>query len=576
MRIHSRIDSDEIMQAALESFVAVLGAQAGDIKTRDAEDWVVRFASGLGPEAVGLRLSPAEAPIAQRVAMAERAVTVNDLLEAGESYTGFPERFGLRAVLAVPLIIRGEVVGCLFAWMKSTPRAFNADELDFAQRMAASVALALENARLLESVRTALERAERAEGLLTKELERTRVLLHAADQLTSTTEVDELLTRLSGIVLEATGMSRVFVNLIDVEAKMLYPKVATGGLVEPSGQEVPFDSLSVTSRRAIAAAKTALLDYELPDLPDCDRRIAQANGARLVLFVPLVFKREVIGHISVDEPNSRYEFSPAQVRIVESIAAQAAVAVQNARAFEREHQIAETLQQAILSPPDRIDALEVACLYQPASTAASVGGDFYDVIDLGGDRAALLIGDVAGKGIEAARLTALVRDGIRAYLLDGGDPAEVIAKLNALAFRFMPADKFATVFLGVLECESGTLLYSGGGHPEPIVLGKTGTRRLRSTAGLVGAFEDSAFDLHSTALEPGETLVLVTDGITEARSDGGMLGMSGLDEVLDRLRGTETAKLPVALRDEVLAFSGGRLSDDAVILCVRLKSSTES
>jgi len=572
MRIHSLLGPDDIMQAALDSFVEVLGADAGDIKTREGDEWIVQFENGLGHEAVGLRLSASEAPVATRVADAGTTVAIPDLLCDSLQYTGFPERFGLRAVLAMPLVIRGEVIGCLFAWMKGAPRSFSKHEVEFASRMAASVALAVENARLLESAHDARRRAENAEERLRQELARTTVLLHASDELTSTTDVDELLKRLAGVVLEATGIRRGFVNLIDVGAEVLIPKVATAGLTAPIGRRIAFHELSETSRKAIASGRTTLLDYELPGLPEADKRIATANGARLVLFVPLLFQGEVIGHISLDEPNTRYDFTASQIRVVESVAAQAAVAIRNAQAFEREHRIAQTLQEAILSPPEDVPALEISCLYQPASAVAAVGGDFYDVLDLGHDRAALLIGDVSGKGIQAAKMTALIRDGMRAYLQEYSDPAMIVSKMNALAYRFMPPEKFATAFLGILECSTGSLLYSGGGHPTPVVLGEHGTRRLKSTPGMLGAFAESKFDLHSTALESTDMLVLVTDGVTEARCDRAFLGDEGLETTLGRLRGTSVTDMPRALLNEVLAFSGGRLNDDVVILCVRRSS----
>lgn len=572
MRIHSLLGPDEIMQSALDAFVEVLEADAGDIKTVDGDEWIVQFECGLGPEAVGLRLTETTAPVASRVAAARQAIAVPDLLEFPDDYTGFPKQFGLRSVLAMPLVIRGEVIGCLFAWMKGTPRVFTKHEVAFAGRMAASVALALENARLFESVQEARRRAEAAEEQARKELARTTVLLHASDQLTSTTDVDELLQRLAAVVIEATGITRGFVNLIDADAEVLIPKVATAGLAAPVGRRIPFDELSETSRKAIASRRTSLLDYELPDLPEADKRIAEANGARLVLFVPLLFQDQVIGHITLDEPNARYDFTTAQIRIVESIAAQAAIAIRNAQAYEREHRIAQTLQEAILSPPDEVSALEIACLYQPASAAAAVGGDFYDVLNLGDDHAALLIGDVSGKGIQAAKMTALIRDGIRAYLQEYSDPATIIAKVNALAYRFMPTEKFATAFLGILDCSTGSLLYSGAGHPSPVVLGESGTRRLKATPGMLGAFKESTFELHSTALEPAEMLVLVTDGVTEARCDHTFLGDAGLEAILGRLRDTSVADMPHALLNEVLDFSGGRLSDDVVILCVQRAS----
>ena len=259
-----------------------------------------------------------------------------------------------------------------------------------------------------------------------------------------------LLERLGSILLEATGIDRVFINLIDTAQQVLTPKVASGGLIAPDSARIPFSDLSRTSLDAIIAKRTAPRLHELPEVPDRSQ-IARSNSARLVLFVPLVHVDEVIGHITLDQPGARYEFTREQIRIVESIARQAAVALQNAKLFEREHHVAETLRQALLAPPERIDAIDLAFVYRPASTATRVGGDFYDVIDLDGELVALVVGDVSGKGIRAARLTALMRDGVRAYLLETSDPAECFDRLNALAYRFTPVDKFATGFLAVLN-----------------------------------------------------------------------------------------------------------------------------
>lgn len=570
MRIHSNLGSHEIMQAALDGFVDALAADAGDIKLHDEAGWVVSFEHGFGPEAVGQRLSADEAPVAARVAELREPVAIHDYrAEPAVPFVGFPVRYGLRSVLAMPLIIRDEVAGCLFAWMRDVPRTFSPTEIDFAMRMAASVALALENARLLESEQLARQRAEQAERLLGEELERTTVLLKASDELTSTTDLDELLERLARVVLEATGITRAFINLVDTEARTLTPKVATGGLSAPHGETIPLDRLSETSKDAFARGETAFLDYEVPCLPEGDRRIAESNGARLVLFIPLIHQGRLIGHISLDQPNERYDFTPEQVRVVESIAAQASVAVNNAQLFAREHRIAEVLQQAILASPEPVDGLEVACLYQPASTVSAVGGDYYDVLDLGSGQVALLIGDVSGKGIEAARLTALIRDGVRAYLQEETDPVRVVSKLSALVHRFTPADKFTTAFLGILDRERGTLEYSGGGQPCPVVVGTDGTRMLETAPGLLGAFADASFGSYSATLALDDVLVLVTDGVTEARLGADLLGEVGLAEILDCLRGTPVADLPQALLASVLERSGGQLRDDVAILCVR-------
>lgn len=568
--IHSTLGSDEIMQAALDGFVAALGADAGDIKVRDGAEWVVRFEHGFGPATVGTRLSAADAPVAELVAAKREPCAITDYRapEMAHFFVGFPRSHNLRAALAVPLIIKGDVSGCLFAWMRETARVFSPGEIDFARRMATSVALALENARLHEAEQRERQRAELAERHLERELVNTRALLQASAELSSTTDTDELLARLERVLMNATAIGRVFINFVDMQAQVLIPKIPAMGLVAPHGRVIPLHLLSETSRNALLSRRTMLLDYEREGLPDLDREIAKANSSRLVLFVPLIHDDELIGHISLDQPAERYEFSEGQIRVVEGIAAQASVALQNARLYEREHRIAETLQQAILSPPEHVPALDVSYLYQPASAAADVGGDFYDVLDLGDDRAAVLIGDIAGKGIDAARLTALMRDGTRAYLAETHDPEVVVARLNRLAYRYMPMEKFATVFLGVLDRTTGVFRYVAAGHPAPVLLKDGSASLLESSPGLIGAFADITLVSHTTVLDPGDVLTLVTDGVTEARAASGMFGDAGVERALEGLCDIPIAELPGALLAEVRAFAGGILRDDVVILCL--------
>jgi serine phosphatase RsbU (regulator of sigma subunit) len=577
MRVHSNLRIDEILQATLDGFVTALRADLGDIKLLDGDTWVVRYEVGFGPGVVGTRLSIPDAPVAARVAALREPVTVQDYLAEPETfYVGFPLAHHLRSCVAVPLIAREEVVGCLFAWMKDAPRVFTEGEVDFARRVAASVALALENARLFEAEHNARKRAEEIERRLEAELETTRLLLRAAEELTTASGTDDIIERLAGLIREATDVPRVFINLIDMQTLLLTPKLATGGLRAPRGNPIPFSRLSETSRRAIFAKQTVLLDYELPETPEGDRAIAEANSARLVLFVPLLHQNEVIGHIAMDQPGRRYEFAAEQIRIVNTIAAQAAVALQNARLFEREHRIAETLQHAILAPPRDIEALEFAHWYQPASTSANVGGDFYDVFELPDGRVALVVGDVAGKGIEAAQLTTLIRDGIRAYLLEESEPSAAFERVNMLVNRFAPTEKFATAFLGVLDCATGILRYSGAGHPPAIVLGDGGAWMLEAGQGLLGALETMEFETFEAVIPAGEIICLYTDGVTEARCGDELFGEQGALEALRRLHGTPVSNLPHAFLSEVTSACDPDLRDDIVILCAARRATAAS
>ena len=195
------------------------------------------------------------------------------------------------------------------------------------------------------------------------ELEISNLLLKAANTLAASIELDEVLESLAVIALEATGHTRAFVNLIDMNKRELVAKVATGGLKAPSGPTISFDQLSRTSVKAIMAKKTAFLDYGLADTPEYDRKIAEANNAKLVLFVPLLINSEIIGHISIDEPGVRHEFSQGEIQLVESITAQAAVAVNNAQLYARmEKELSRTklLQDIAVAATTALDLSDVA------------------------------------------------------------------------------------------------------------------------------------------------------------------------------------------------------------------------
>ncbi len=162
---------------------------------------------------------------------------------------------------------------------------------------------------------------KRAVDLAASELARTSLLLDASARFGRIHDPREILDSLAELCLQATGIERVFVNMVDLLNAEVILGVATDGIVAPvRGTIVPFERLSETSRQAIMDGRTALLDYEQEGLPAHDRAIAQANGCRLALFVPLVHQGEVIGHITIDERGQRHDFTAEEISIVEAIA----------------------------------------------------------------------------------------------------------------------------------------------------------------------------------------------------------------------------------------------------------------
>lgn len=308
-----------------------------------------------------------------------------------------------------------------------------------------------------------------------------------------------------------------------------------------------------------------------------DARISSSNPSVLsLLAVPLVIQGAAEGVLLFDHFTRPADFSPAQISFAKRIMHTASGALDSARMYQREHRIAKTLQEAILAPPDALEGVEMGFLYRPASAAANVGGDFYDLLATSEGHVAVTIGDVSGKGLEAARLTSLMRDGVRAYLVEDEDPGSVLCRLNTLAYRSTPTEMFTTAFLGVLDPVTGLLRYCGAGHPAALIAGPRGIESLTSQGGLVGAFDTLDLASRQTVLSDGDVLVLYTDGVTEVRSGSQMLDESGLAEIVSELADVSVDELPQRILDRVLDFAGGYLHDDVVIVCLRRSGEAHS
>ena len=198
----------------------------------------------------------------------------------------------------------------------------------------------------------------------------------------------------------------------------------------------------------------------------------------------------------------------------------AATRLENARLYEREHRVAETLQRSLLpeSVPE-LDRAELAARYLPGADEASVGGDWYDAITLGEGRVVLVIGDVVGRGVKAASAMGQLRNAVRAYLLEGYGPAPTLERVNRLLDTL--GGGFATISLLVVDTAGGELVYANAGHPPPLVVGPDGATHWLD-AGLappIGAASDVAYREAQDAIPEGGALVLYTDGLVERRNE---------------------------------------------------------
>jgi PAS domain S-box-containing protein len=320
-----------------------------------------------------------------------------------------------------------------------------------------------------------------------------------------------------------------------------------------------------------AAGKRAVLINDPSADPRLDPDVVKRHRVKSLIAIPLGVNGAELGAIAFYHRRSAAPFTSVQFDFASRLGHAVTLAIQNSMLYERERRIADTLQEALMTPPEPISGVEIGYVYQAASNSANVGGDFFDVFSIDERHCGILIGDVSGKGIDAARLTSLLHHGVRAYSMETIDAREVLDRLNRLVCRLSPVDQYATVFLGVLDLANGKLRYCSAGHPLPVVLSEKEAIFLTTTRSpLLGGFAEAEFRSLDTVLLPGETLVLYTDGVTEARREGELLGEERLLRLLGKMTRTPTSKLPQRLLDRVLDFSDGHLRDDTVILSVAL------
>jgi sigma-B regulation protein RsbU (phosphoserine phosphatase) len=275
----------------------------------------------------------------------------------------------------------------------------------------------------------------------------------------------------------------------------------------------------------------------------------------------------------------RFTFDERQLEIAKGIANQATVAIQNATLYtqtktelERERYIAEELQRSLLPQElPEIPHTDLGVYYASSTKEAQVGGDFYDIIALPDNRYAIVIGDVSGKGIEAAASTAMVKCTIRTFLYQYASPSFALSQANTSLNRLLEGGMFVTVFCAVYDVESGQVIYSNAGHPYPCFFDREQRHctQLISSDPAICLLSNYNYHESSVVLQPDGFIVTFTDGTLEARRDGEFFGEERLARVIDISSELPAQDIADSIIDECFAFSRGKLEDDIAILVIK-------
>jgi PAS domain S-box-containing protein len=372
---------------------------------------------------------------------------------------------------------------------------------------------------------------------------------------------------------QSSERSALIQRITDVALSTLSFDELVGELLHRTADALTCDTAAITLRDAdeqhatvyqVAGAVDAPVQTHRWTIPDDTGAHPLGQAVTSAADVPLVVEGRAIGSVHVGTLFAR-DFSPEDLSLLGLAADRAGLAIERVRVFEREHRIAQRLQESLL--PDelpQVPGIIAAARYQPAGAGSQVGGDWYDVLLQPDGNMLLVIGDVAGRGIEAAATMGQLRSALRAYAFDGHGPGAILERLNAFQHS-LGETGMATVSLVSVSPTTGALCYASAGHPPALLVADGRSQRLDGAGGIpLGVLDEAEYRQVTADVHPGATLVLYTDGLVERRTQG-------LDEGLDRLV-TTVEGLVGASADELLdgvmasMLEGEEARDDVCVL----------
>ncbi|MDY0088533.1 MAG: SpoIIE family protein phosphatase [Coriobacteriia bacterium] len=460
---------------------------------------------------------------------------------------------GSTHALLATVIIDSEPCGVL-AFFRPDGSAFSKREHRLAAALASQLALALESASNLEKARA------RAVNLET--------IFRISQAVSSSLQTKVVLNRVLDVVQKIFAADAVSLMTHDAVSGRVVTEMARGMIssemlhfsTEP-GEDVPGvvfakgDPLSVPQISSDSNGVAAL---------------AAEQGLHSLLSVPLRARGRSIGVLTVFS-TEHDAFSREDSSLLHTFASQAALAIDTAKMYGREHLVATVLQASIL--PRELPALahiESSSVYLPAGEEADIGGDYYDLFRAPDGSAFVVIGDVCGKGVVAATKTSRIKYMVRGLAAAGLNPAQIMSEVNRMVSDTGDTSDIVTLWIGLVDVGSGTLTYANGGHP-PALLRRAHTNdiaRCAPTGPLLGATAAAHYDLETAPMGPSDVLLLYTDGVTEARRGNTFFGEGRVRRALRR--GADVDAVTQGLMSSLDRFAHGVIRDDAAVLAVMI------
>ena len=482
---------------------------------------------------------------------------------------------GIGPALAVPLVARGDVVGLLAAYPVGKAVA-NEHETALLAALAGQLAVAVQNAQLHEQAKRLGEEREAALANERATGRQLRALYEVSRSFAQSLSLDETLGALARTVVEVLDLDAAVVRMPDERREQLVPHavhIRDPQLAAPArpiiARPVPFGQRDVQrlfrERRGFRLSRRrGRGETYLPALvPFVEKGWTGA-------VVPVALPNEVLASLGIYSFRPGNPLSEGTIDGATAIAAQAALAIDNARLYQQQKQFADTMQRSLL-PRSRpvVAGLDVGEVYEP-SARVDVGGDLYDFLALEDGRLAVVLGDVTGHGVDATADMAMAKFVFRSLAREHSDPSDFLASANDVICSEIGSGKFISMSYVLVDGVTGVVAGASAGHPPPRLVLADGSIRPLEAHGLVLGIDGGQEYAESRAeLPPGASLVLYTDGVIEARREGELYGDERLDALLAAQRELPARELARAVAEDAREFASGDLSDDLAVVVIR-------
>jgi sigma-B regulation protein RsbU (phosphoserine phosphatase) len=558
-RVNSTLDLDELMARIAEIVKRAIDYEIFAILllNEKTQELHIRFSIGHPDESVrNLRIKVGEG-IAGRAAQTRRSVLVNEVQKDPGYIQSVP---CVRSELAVPLITKNRLIGVIDL-EAPCPGFFNDSHVNLLELLASRMAMALENARLYRrSVRQG----------------RTLQLLNEISrEMSSVLVLDELLRKIGTLAKRLINYHRFSILLADEQAQTFNAMISL-----KEGEHEPERWMIHYGQGIVSAAADLRQTVVVSDVAKDPRYIPVNPETRSEMAVPLIYRGRIIGVVDLESWELNY-FTEEHVRVFSTLAPQIAIAIENARLYERvarsevrlerDLKRAQEIQMHLMpGTPPSIPGMEVALRFEPAR---ELGGDLYDFLAYGKDRHVLAVGDVSGKGAPAALYGAMASGILRSLAPQKLSPPDLLRRLNLILLERKIEGHFITLTYAIWEPRTKTLRLANAGMPLPILVRKDQCRPLRAEGIPLGLLEHAEYQEISVGLQSGDLLAMFSDGIVEAaNSKYEEFGSRRLESVLRQNFHRSPKEIIDTLFKQVREVEQGRPPrDDQTIVLIRVR-----